>query len=155
MIYSYLRCPTTVDNYWFRLFLIWSNHCLTGFNREETHKSCISAPWQSSYANSDLSAPSFCLTVGSACKNEPTDQSKVSVSVPQQTTLSIPLPLGKQLGGHATLDSAGETQVRNSKTRGDGRGKHHLLPRYWPRITDQELQRLSEEYPLFYKDLLK
>lgn len=73
----------------------------------------------------------------------------------QQNTLSIPLPLGKQLGGHATVDSAGETQVRSSKIRGDGRGKNQLLPRYWPRITDQELRRLSEEYPLFYKDLLK
>ncbi|XP_006347122.2 B3 domain-containing protein Os07g0563300 isoform X3 [Solanum tuberosum] len=129
-----------------------------GFNREEAHKSCTSAPWQSSYANSDLSAPSFCLTVGSTCKNEPTVHSKVSVSVQQQNTLSIPLPLGKQLGGHATVDSAGETQVRSSKIRGDGRGKNQLLPRYWPRITDQELRRLSEDSnsvitPLFEKML--
>ncbi|XP_015066876.1 B3 domain-containing protein Os07g0563300 isoform X3 [Solanum pennellii] len=129
-----------------------------GSNRDEAHKSCLSAPWQSSYANSELSAPSFCLTVGSASKNEPTVHSKVSVSVPQQTTLSIPLPLGKQLGGHATVDSAGETQVRSSKIRGDGRGKNQLLPRYWPRITDQELRRLSEDSnsvitPLFEKML--
>lgn len=129
-----------------------------GSNRDEAHKSCLSAPWQSSYANSELSAPSFCLTVGSASKNEPTVHSKVSVSVPQQTTLSIPLPLGKQLGGHATVDSAGETQVKSSKIRGDGRGKNQLLPRYWPRITDQELRRLSEDSnsvitPLFEKML--
>ncbi|MCD7456011.1 hypothetical protein HAX54_030438 [Datura stramonium] len=127
-----------------------------GLNREELPKSCISGPRQLSYANNDLSAPIFCLPVGSACKNEPTDHSKVSVSVPQQTTLSA--PLGKQLGGHVTVDSAGEMQVRNSKTRGDGRGKHHLLPRYWPRITDQELQQLSEDSnsvvtPLFEKML--
>ncbi|KAK4361052.1 hypothetical protein RND71_020004 [Anisodus tanguticus] len=127
-----------------------------GLNHEEPPKSCISGPRQLSYANNDLSAPSFCLTVGSACKNEPTDHSKVSVSVPQQTTLST--PLGKQLGGHTTVDSSGETQVRNSKTRGDGRGKHHLLPRYWPRITDQELQQLSGDSnsvitPLFEKML--
>ncbi|KAJ8549633.1 hypothetical protein K7X08_033340 [Anisodus acutangulus] len=127
-----------------------------GLNHEEPPKSCLSGPRQLSYANNDLSAPSFCLTVGSACKNEPTDYSKVSVSVPQQTTLST--PLGKQLGGHATVDSSGETQVRNSKTRGDGRGKHHLLPRYWPRITDQELQQLSGDSnsvitPLFEKML--
>ncbi|XP_069149789.1 B3 domain-containing protein Os07g0563300 isoform X4 [Solanum lycopersicum] len=129
-----------------------------GSNRDEAHKSCLSAPWQSSYANSELSAPSFCLTVGSASKNEPTVHSKVSVSVPQKTTLSIPLPLGKQLGGHATVDSAGETQVKSSKIRGDGRGKNQLLPRYWPRITDQELRRLSEDSnsvitPLFEKML--
>ncbi|KAM3362443.1 B3 domain-containing transcription repressor VAL2 isoform X1 [Capsicum galapagoense] len=126
-----------------------------GLNREEP-QSCISGPRQLSYANNDLSAPSFGLTVGSACNYEPTEHSKVSVSVPQQTTVSN--PLGKQLGGHATVDSAGETQVRNSKIRGDGRGKHHLLPRYWPRITDEELQRLSEDSnsvitPLFEKML--
>ncbi|PHT90595.1 hypothetical protein T459_05708, partial [Capsicum annuum] len=126
-----------------------------GLNREEP-QSCISGPRQLSYASNDLSAPSFGLTVGSACNYEPTDHSKVSVSVPQQTTVSN--SLGKQLGGHATVDSAGETQVRNSKIRGDGRGKHHLLPRYWPRITDEELQRLSEDSnsvitPLFEKML--
>ncbi|MCD7471983.1 hypothetical protein HAX54_012803 [Datura stramonium] len=64
------------DNYRFRLLLMWSNHCLTGLNREELPKSCISGPRQLSYANNDLSAPIFCLPVGSACKNEPTDHSK-------------------------------------------------------------------------------
>ncbi|CAN4078211.1 unnamed protein product [Withania somnifera] len=127
-----------------------------GLNREELHKSCISGPQQLSCANNDLSTPSFCLSVGSACKYEPTDHSKVSVSVPQQTTLLT--PPGKLLGSHATVDSAGETQVRNPKTRGDGRGKHHLLPRYWPRITDEELQKLSGDSnsvitPLFEKML--
>ncbi|KAF2531402.1 hypothetical protein F2Q70_00033395 [Brassica cretica] len=29
----------------------------------------------------------------------------------------------------------------------EGRGKTQLLPRYWPRITDQELQQLSGQYP--------
>ncbi|KAK2632500.1 hypothetical protein EUGRSUZ_L01474 [Eucalyptus grandis] len=27
------------------------------------------------------------------------------------------------------------------------RGRNQLLPRYWPRITDQELQQISGEYP--------
>ncbi|XP_016514249.1 B3 domain-containing protein Os07g0563300 isoform X1 [Nicotiana tabacum] len=127
-----------------------------GLNHEEPPKSCISGPPQLSYAKNDLSAPSFSLTIGSSCKNEPTDHSKVSISLQQQTTLST--PLGKQLGGHATVDYAGETQVRNSKTRVDGRGKHHLLPRYWPRITDEELQQISGDSnsvitPLFEKML--
>ncbi|CAN4083962.1 unnamed protein product [Withania somnifera] len=127
-----------------------------GLILEEPHKSCISGSLQLPCANSDLSTPSFCLTVGSACKYEPTDHSKVFVSVPQQTTLST--SLGKQLCGHATVDSVGETQVRNLKTRGDERGKNHLLPRYWPRITDEELQKLSGDSnsvitPLFEKML--
>lgn len=29
----------------------------------------------------------------------------------------------------------------------EGRGRNQLLPRYWPRITDQELQQISGEYP--------
>lgn len=40
----------------------------------------------------------------------------------------------------------------------DGRGRHQLLPRYWPRITDQELQQISGDpnctiVPLFEKVL--
>lgn len=31
----------------------------------------------------------------------------------------------------------------------DGKGKNQLLSRYWPRITDQELEQLSGEYPLY------
>lgn len=29
----------------------------------------------------------------------------------------------------------------------EGRIKSQLLPRYWPRITEQELQQISGEYP--------
>lgn len=29
-------------------------------------------------------------------------------------------------------------------------GRNQLLPRYWPRITDQELQQISGEYPQLY-----
>lgn len=38
-------------------------------------------------------------------------------------------------------------QVRVARPPAEGRGKNQLLPRYWPRITDQELQQLSGEYP--------
>ncbi|KAK2632499.1 hypothetical protein EUGRSUZ_L01473 [Eucalyptus grandis] len=42
--------------------------------------------------------------------------------------------------------------------RGDARGRNQLLPRYWPRITDQELQQISGDSnsvitPLFEKML--
>lgn len=37
--------------------------------------------------------------------------------------------------------------VRVARPPAEGRGKNQLLPRYWPRITDQELQQLSGVYP--------
>lgn len=38
--------------------------------------------------------------------------------------------------------------VRVARPPGQGRGRNQLLPRYWPRITDQELQQItSGEYP--------
>lgn len=40
------------------------------------------------------------------------------------------------------------SQARIARPPAEGRGgRNQLLPRYWPRITDQELQQLSGEYP--------
>ncbi|KAF7816239.1 B3 domain-containing transcription repressor VAL1 isoform X1 [Senna tora] len=49
-------------------------------------------------------------------------------------------------------------QARIARPPADGRGKNQLLPRYWPRITDQELEQLSGNLksnvvPLFEKVL--
>lgn len=42
-----------------------------------------------------------------------------------------------------------QTPIRVARPPGEGRGRNQLLPRYWPRITDQELQQItSGEYPL-------
>lgn len=38
-------------------------------------------------------------------------------------------------------------QMRVARPPVEGRGRHQLLPRYWPRITDQELQQITGEYP--------
>lgn len=46
--------------------------------------------------------------------------------------------------------NAGISQIRVARPPAEGRGRNQLLPRYWPRITDQELQQLSGEYPLYY-----
>lgn len=40
--------------------------------------------------------------------------------------------------------------MKFARTAIEGRGKNHLLPRYWPRINDQELQQLSGEYPWIF-----
>lgn len=39
------------------------------------------------------------------------------------------------------------SQIRIARPPAEGRGRNQLLPRYWPRITDQELQQISGEYP--------
>lgn len=39
------------------------------------------------------------------------------------------------------------SQVRVARPPAEGRGRNQLLPRYWPRITDQELQQISGAYP--------
>lgn len=41
--------------------------------------------------------------------------------------------------------------VRIARPPAEGRGKNQLLPRYWPRITDQELEQLSGEYPFYFQ----
>lgn len=56
--------------------------------------------------------------------------------------------LGKQFSGHNGADTSGESQLRNGKPRGDGQLRNQLLPRYRPRITDQELQQISGKYPI-------
>ncbi|KAL1565761.1 B3 domain-containing transcription repressor VAL1-like isoform X2 [Salvia divinorum] len=59
-------------------------------------------------------------------------------------------------GSEANKGSASQMRVPRPPT--EGRGRNHLLPRYWPRITDQELQQLSGDLkstivPLFEKTL--
>ncbi|WCJ27841.1 B3 domain-containing protein Os07g0679700 [Euphorbia peplus] len=50
------------------------------------------------------------------------------------------------------------SQIRVARPPVEGRGRNQLLPRYWPRITDQELQQISADsnstvVPLFEKVL--
>ncbi|KAJ3682911.1 hypothetical protein LUZ60_013138 [Juncus effusus] len=58
----------------------------------------------------------------------------------------------------ATKDLGPLPHMRVARPPADGRGRNHLLPRYWPRITDQELQQISGDtnatiVPLFEKVL--
>lgn len=38
-------------------------------------------------------------------------------------------------------------QARIGRPPVEGRGKGHLLPRYWPKYTDKEVQQISGKYP--------
>lgn len=52
---------------------------------------------------------------------------------------------GPTVGSETNKGTA--SQARVARPPAEGRGRNQLLPRYWPRITDQELQQLSGEYP--------
>ncbi|KAL1077942.1 hypothetical protein V6Z11_D10G128100 [Gossypium hirsutum] len=94
-------------------------------------------------------------------------KANISETLPQ-TNLSI--SLGSSLGNQnvfpgSVVDEKGlevnagmVPQIRVARPPVEGRGRNQLLPRYWPRITDQELQQISGDsnstiVPLFEKVL--
>ena len=100
----------------------------------------------SSSLKEDPSTPQFGSTVPYTTTIETNDQFGVSGINLRPT----PPSLSKQFVGNLQngVDSSSETQIRNARPRADARGRNQLLPRYWPRFTDQELQQISGEYPL-------
>jgi len=68
----------------------------------------------------------------------------------QRSRPIFPKPLKSGLTMNVEIDKGTISQSRVARPPADGRGKNQLLPRYWPRITDQELERLSGEYPLYF-----
>ncbi|XP_058211710.1 B3 domain-containing transcription repressor VAL1 isoform X2 [Rhododendron vialii] len=76
----------------------------------------------------------------------------------QRTRHILPKPpkAGPAIGSEANNATVSTTRV--ARPPAEGRGRHQLLPRYWPRITDQELQQISGDLnsnvvPLFEKVL--
>nr|XP_023900596.1 B3 domain-containing protein Os07g0563300-like isoform X1 [Quercus suber] len=125
-----------------------------GIKSEENHSSCLSQ--QSSSLKEDPSTPQFGLTAPHASPNETNAQ----IGVSRTHLRTTPTPLPKLFHGnlHNRVDLSGEAQVRNGRPRVDARGRSLLLPRYWPRFTDQELQQISGDSnsvitPLFEKML--
>ncbi|KAL3517954.1 hypothetical protein ACH5RR_020543 [Cinchona calisaya] len=51
-------------------------------------------------------------------------------------------------GSEATKGMASQTRIVMRPPPADWRGRCQLLPRYWPRITDQELQQISGNFTL-------
>lgn len=115
---------------------------------EEQSNSCrIKAPLSSSLKE-EPATPHFNLAVPFACPNEMNGHIGVS-GTHIRPTLQPPLAKQLQGNGHNGVDSSCETQIRNARPRVEARGRNHqLLPRYWPRFTDQDLHHISGEYPL-------
>ncbi|KAJ7946909.1 B3 domain-containing protein [Quillaja saponaria] len=128
---------------------------VNGIKCEEKTSSCLNISQQPSSLKEDPSTTQFGSTVTFASPNERNGQIGVIGTQSQPTP---PPPLAKQYNGntHNGLDSSGETQIRNGRPRAEYRAR--LLPRYWPRCTDQELQQIpidsnSVITPLFQKTL--
>ncbi|XP_027354888.1 B3 domain-containing protein Os07g0563300-like [Abrus precatorius] len=129
---------------------------MNGMRSEDKSSSCLSMCQQPPSLKEDSSPQPFGMPVPYSSQNERNGQLGVTGNHPQQT----PLPPGKQFNGtmHLAPDSSGEAQVRNGRPRADARGRNQLLPRYWPRCTDLELQQISIDSnsvitPLFQKTL--
>ncbi|KAH6773745.1 hypothetical protein C2S52_003351 [Perilla frutescens var. hirtella] len=95
------------------------------------------------------------LGISSSSKNE-IDDVPVSAILSQSPPVSV--SVGKKVCSQSGMDSSGDAQIRNGKSRVDGRSRNQLLPRYRPQITDEELQQISGDSksaitPLFEKML--
>ncbi|XP_044497204.1 B3 domain-containing protein Os07g0563300-like isoform X2 [Mangifera indica] len=129
----------------------------TGINCEEQPSACLNKPHQSSSSKDDPSTTHFGLAVPYASPNERNGQLGISGA---HLRPALQPSMVKQIHGnsHNGLDAMSETQIRNGRPRIDARGRNQLLPRYWPRFTDQDLQQISGDSnsvitPLFEKML--
>ncbi|KAL8460326.1 hypothetical protein ACS0TY_032026 [Phlomoides rotata] len=125
-----------------------------GLNVKELHYP-FSNNFKPVFSKNDSSSSNYNLGSGSLSKIE-TDDAPVSAIISQSPAVSI--PVGKQVCSLTGIESSAEAQMRNGKFRGDGRSRNHLLPRYRPQITDEELQQISSNSksvitPLFEKML--
>ncbi|KAL5096598.1 hypothetical protein RYX36_000925 [Vicia faba] len=129
---------------------------MNGMRNEDKSSPCINMCQQHHSLKEDSSSQPFGLSVPYSSPNERNGLIGVTGIHSQQTP---PHP-GKQFSGtmHLALDSSNEAQVRNGRPRADARGRSQLLPRYWPRCTELELQQISIDSnsvitPLFQKTL--
>lgn len=65
----------------------------------------------------------------------------------QRTRHILPKPSKSGVSVSSQGNKGAATQTRVARPPVEGRGRSQLLPRYWPRITDQELQKICGEYP--------
>ncbi|KAM3692230.1 hypothetical protein ACJW31_08G073400 [Castanea mollissima] len=112
-----------------------------------------------------LTQPSLSMTLGTPnfmipFSGGPLDEQSKTHSPLQKGQRSrpiLPKPLKSGLSASSETNK-GVVQMRIARPPAEGRGKNQLLPRYWPRITDQELEKLSGDLnstivPLFEKVL--
>ncbi|KAE9610793.1 putative transcription factor & chromatin remodeling CW-Zn-B3/VAL family [Lupinus albus] len=60
-----------------------------------------------------------------------------------RSRILLPKPPRSTLAVGLEANTGMTSQIRVARPPAEGRGRNQLLPRYWPRITDQELQQIS------------
>jgi hypothetical protein len=95
--------------------------------------------------NSELLAETT-LSMSLGLANTPNIERTIMLPPPEFTGQRpchfVPKP-SKATPFNATKDLSQLPQMRVARPPAEGRGRNQLLPRYWPRITDQELQQIS------------
>lgn len=136
-----------------------------GTIRESLVQSCLNTNLATSITGLMMEAiphtgmPHMALSMPSLY-NEGRDQSRTLSSfqqVQRSHNLLPKVPKSCQPSASETSKEVG-SHLRVARPSGEGRGRNQLLPRYWPRITDQELQQISGDsnstiVPLFEKVL--
>ncbi|KAJ4833901.1 hypothetical protein Tsubulata_032934 [Turnera subulata] len=114
-----------------------------GINGVDQPGSHINISHQSSSLRGELCAPQ--IGVATPYENETNGQTGSSGTFFRPTASS---PLSKHFHGNISngVDLSID-QNRNARPRAESRGRSQLLPRYWPRFTDEELQQISGKYP--------
>ncbi|EEF33676.1 transcription factor, putative [Ricinus communis] len=133
--------------------------------KPETRKATIAA--KELYES--LTQTNLSITLGSTFGNpipfpgavvDERTQSKASSPLQQGSRCRhlLPKPPKSALVTGLETNAGMVSQIRVARPPAEGRGRNQLLPRYWPRITDQELQQISADsnstiVPLFEKVL--
>ncbi|OEL27098.1 B3 domain-containing protein [Dichanthelium oligosanthes] len=93
--------------------------------------------------------PSLSVGLASNFASQNGQKDHIRIAPTQQQAQIASSSLQKQFYSHAVTGyNEFQAQLRNGRPRMDAKARSQLLPRYWPRITDQELQHLSNEYPI-------
>lgn len=126
----------------------------SGVNFESHPNSCAKPP-PSTILKGDSSPLLIGLAATFSSPNGSNDPGRASVT---QSQRQMPPPLPKHLPPNPHNVNDTSVEMRSGRTRVDARARAQLLPRYWPRITDQELQQISGDSnsvitPLFEKML--
>ncbi|KAI3680637.1 hypothetical protein L6452_35410 [Arctium lappa] len=111
---------------------------------------------QSFFYTNELATSLSSLPARMVTQDQKSEKGKISGIHVQQ--LCPPPLVGKRISNINGSGPSLEAQAHHAKARGETRGRNQLLPRYWPRITDQELQQISggtnsKITPLFEKVL--
>lgn len=127
---------------------------------ESPASACLNISLGSLVSKDDPSAAVLGLGISSGSPDEAKESTKISATHPQRQRQRQLLPKALQASPSTGSESSKDMhpQVRVARPPGEGRGRNQLLPRYWPRITDQELQQISGDSnsvitPLFEKML--